>query len=422
MSRFDPAAATAAYLAQMSPAEHERAVEYTRATEWHLLFGWLASLFVAWLIVRSGVLTTLRDVLNDSRPRPWATAFLLALVYGLMAWVLGLPWAVYSDWWFEKQYGLTSQPLVGFLGDGLKLLPFSLIFGAVFLTLLYALLRGARRTWWIWGGGLSAVFIAFGLLIAPVVIEPMLNTYTPAPAGPVRDEVVRLGRLTGTPTDKIYVYDGSRQSNRYTANVSGLGGTARIALSDVMFKKGADLAEVRGVVGHEMGHYVRQHALWFVGAFVGIAAIGFALMGVLFPLFRALLGARDVDDLSDPAGLPVLFAVLSTLSLLATPLVNTIVRTAETDADAFSLRYAREPDGLAEALIKTAEYRAPSPEPWEEFLFYDHPSVENRIRRAMEWKAANMPAAALAAEPAVAAPALAGPDASGQKAASGEGG
>ena len=35
--------------------------------------------------------------------------------------------------------------------------------------------------------------------------------------------------------------------------------------------------------------------------------------------------------------------------------------------------------------------RLPSPSAIEEFLFYDHPSVENRIRMAMEWKAAHPP-------------------------------
>ena len=52
----------------------------------------------------------------------------------------------------------------------------------------------------------------------------------------------------------------------------------------------------------------------------------------------------------------------------------------------------------SKALIKTAEYRAPSPSAIEEFLFYDHPSVENRIRRAMEWKATH-PAQAAAGQP-----------------------
>lgn len=47
------------------------------------------------------------------------------------------------------------------------------------------------------------------------------------------------------------------------------------------------------------------------------------------------------------------------------------------------------PDALAKALVKTAEYRDPRPDPLQEILFYTHPSVESRVLRAMEWKAAH---------------------------------
>ena len=54
----------------------------------------------------------------------------------------------------------------------------------------------------------------------------------------MRDAVVALAKKAGVPYDKIYIYNGSKQSNRYTANVSGLGSSARVAMSDVMFAEG----------------------------------------------------------------------------------------------------------------------------------------------------------------------------------------
>jgi STE24 endopeptidase len=171
--------------------------------------------------------------------------------------------------------------------------------------------------------------------------------------------------------------------------VSGLFGSARVAMSDVMFTKGADLAEVKGVVGHEMGHYVHAHVLWLLGSMIILAALAFWLTDRLYPVARRLLGANKVGDIRDPAGLPVLMAVLAFLGMVGTPLTNTLTRTIEADADHFSMVHANEPDGLSKALIKTAEYRAPSPGKLEEFLFYDHPSVGNRIHAAMEWKAAH---------------------------------
>lgn len=315
------------------------------------------------------------------------------MAFSALNWVLALPWSWWSGWRRETAYGLTSQPVGGWLTEGAMSAGIGALGVAVLMVGIYALMRRTGRAWWAWAGGLTAAFMAVMLLAGPVFIEPLFNTYTPAPDGPVRDAVVELAEQTGTPSDKIFIYDGSRQSDRYTANVSGLFGTARVAMSDVMFQQGADLAEVRGVVGHEMGHYAHMHPLWMTGIFALLSMAVFWLSNQLYPLARRALGANRVGQISDPAGIPVLSAVIAVVFVLATPVINTMVRTLETDADQFSLEHANEPDGLARALIKTAEYRAPSPSWLEEFLFYDHPSVENRIRMAMQWKADHPPAA-----------------------------
>lgn len=397
---IDPAAETARWLATISPEDLERAVAYTRGGHWLLLWGAIVSLVVAWIIIRTGVLNGIRDRLERRRKRPKLVSLAVGVVYLLMSWVLTLPWSIYQSWWRETQYGLTEQSLAGWLGEAALGAAISTVFMGLLIVALYFIIRHARRLWWAWGAGLTAVAIVFLLLVLPIFIEPLFNTYTPAPDGPMRDSVVELAHRTGTPDDKIYIYDGSKQSDRYTANVSGLFGSARVAMSDVMFAKGADLAEVRGVVGHEMGHYVHMHSLWLAGMMVLLAGIGFWLVDRLFPVAKRLLGASRVGDISDPAGLPVLAAIGAVIGLLSTPVQSTMIRWVETDADRFSLIHANEPDGLSRALIKTAEYRAPSPSAIEELFFYDHPSVENRIRMAMEWKAthpANEPAAAPAA-------------------------
>ncbi|MGZ9101073.1 MAG: M48 family metalloprotease [Brevundimonas sp.] len=393
---IDPAAETARWLATIAPEDLERAVAYTRGGHWLLLWGAVVSLVVAWIIIRTGLLSGLRDRLERRRKRPNLVALLVGVVYLLLSALLTLPWAIYQSWWRETQYGLSEQPLAGWLGEAALSTGISTVFTGLLIVGLYFIIRRARRLWWAWGAGLTAVAVVFMLIVSPILIEPLFNTYTPAPDGPMRDAVVELAQRTGTPDDKIFIYDGSKQSDRYTANVSGLFGSARVAMSDVMFAKGADLAEVRGVVGHEMGHYVHMHSLWLTGVLILLAALVFWLIDRLFPLAKRLLGAKRVGDISDPAGLPVLAAIGAVIGLLLTPVQSTMIRLIEADADQFSLVHANEPDGLSKALIKTAEYRAPSPSAIEEFLFYDHPSVENRVRRAMEWKAANAPAAATA--------------------------
>lgn len=384
---IDPAAETARWLATISPEDLERAVAYTRGGHWLLLWGAIVSIVVAWIIIRAGLLSGIRDRMERRRKRPKLVSLVVGVVYLLMSWVLTLPWAIYQGWWRETQYGLTEQPLAGWLGEAALSTGISTVFTGLLIVGLYFIIRHARRLWWAWGAGLTALAVVFMLIVSPILIEPLFNTYTPAPDGPMRDAVVELAHATGTPDDKIYIYDGSKQSDRYTANVSGLFGSARVAMSDVMFAKGADLAEVRGVVGHEMGHYVHMHSLWMTGILIVLAGLVFWLIDRLFPVAKRLLGANRVDDISDPAGLPVLAVIGAVIGLLLTPVTNTMIRLIEQDADQFSLTHANEPDGLSKALIKTAEYRAPSPSAIEEIIFYDHPSVENRIRMAMEWKA-----------------------------------
>jgi len=390
MAQFDAAAATAAYLAQLSPEAHAKAEAYTQGGHWVSLWGSLAAVLVAWLVLRSGLLVRLRAAVERAGPRPWRAVFAVLLADAALEAGLILPWRTYADWWRERSYGLTDQAFGGWLSEWGLLTVISSLATVLLLSLIYMLIRRAPRTWWLWSGALATGFVILTVVISPVFIMPLFNDYKPAPPGPVREAVAQMARANGVPADKIMIYDGSRQSNRYTANVAGLFGTARIAMSDVMFKKGADLAEVRAVVGHEMGHYVRGHIFIIAGAYGLLSLAAFFLVDRLFQPALRMTGAKGVTGLSDPAGFPVIGLIVTVLALLGTPLTTAVTRLTEADADTFSLSAAGEPDGLARALAKTIEYRAATPSALEEAIFYDHPSVGRRIRKAMDWKAAHM--------------------------------
>jgi STE24 endopeptidase len=389
MANFDPAAATAAYLAQIPPDAQAKAIAYTHGSHWIQVLGVLVTVVAAWLILRTGVLAGLRARLERARPRPLLAALVVVFVGLLLQALLETPWEAYSDWARDTSYGLTSQSLGGWLTQHAIEAAITTVLFSLAAMGLYAIVRKSPRRWWLWGSAVTAVFVVIAFIAAPILIAPLFNTYKAAPPGPMRDEIVRMAEANNVPSDQIYIYDGSKQSNRYTANVSGLFGTARISMSDVMFKKGADLAEVRGVVGHEMGHYVRMHVLVSVAGYSLMALVFFLAIDRLFPVVLRLTGAKGVTGLADPAGLPVVVILIALLGLLTLPLVNAISRFTEADADRFSLERINEPDGLAQALVKTAEYRAPSPGRLEEAIFYTHPSVGRRVRNAMDWKAAH---------------------------------
>ena len=209
-------------------------------------------------------------------------------------------------------------------------------------------------------------------------------------AGPLRDQILGMAHAQHIPARNVYVFDASKQTKRISANVSGLGPTIRISLNDNLLNRTSP-AEVKAVMGHEMGHYVLGHVWRGLLAVTAVFLVLFLLLWWGAPRILARHGNRwGVKDVADPASLPLLMAVAAVLFLLMTPVLNTIVRTSEAEADAFGLDAAREPDGFAAVSMKLSEYRKISPTPLEEFVFFDHPSGENRVRRAMEWKSQHL--------------------------------
>ena len=384
--QFDPQAATQAYIDSLGAEALAEARAYTLGNHWLILAGLAVSALVTWLIVRSGVLDKISAKLEQ---RGWALrTYLVAATFTVVDALITLPYSIYTSWWRETQYGRTSQPLGDFLGQTGLSLAISTIVGALFLLGVYWLIRKTGRLWWAWGGALVAGTIAFILLLSPILIEPLFNEYEPIPEGEVRDAVLALAADAGVPEERVFMYDGSRQSNNFTANVSGVGTSARIAISDVAMGE-ASLDEVKAVTGHEIGHYVLGHVWRTIVVLSTVAILVFFLIDRLYPWFARKFGSDAALD--DPRGLPVFLFVFGLMFTLAQPITNGLTRVGEREADAYSVENVQLPDALSEALIKTAEYRYPLAGPVEEFIFYTHPTVENRILSAMEWKAANMP-------------------------------
>jgi STE24 endopeptidase len=379
---FDPAAATARYIDSLGAANLETAHSYTVGGHWLLLWNLIVAAIVTWLIVRSGLLDRLDRKLGERRAK--LRAFVLSTIFFLASAILTLPWTIYAGWWREKSYGRTNQPFGDFFGQLTLSTVITSVVAGLFMMGVYWLVRRTGKRWWLWSGGLTAVVFAFLALLAPVLIEPLFNKYEPVPPGQIRDAVVEMAGRAGIPPDKIYMYNGSRQSNNFTANAGGVGSTARVAISDVAFKN-ATLDEVRAVTGHEIGHYVLKHTWYGILFYSVLAIILFWLADRVFPRFARAFGTNV--SIGDPRGVPVLIFLVSLFGLLALPFLNSFARTIETQADLYSLKTENRPDALSTALVKTAEYRYPRPGRLEEVIFYDHPSVERRVRIAMDWKA-----------------------------------
>ena len=388
---FDPEAAIEAYLASV-PAEVSAASDaYFEGGYWLILWNLLYGLLVAWILLASPLSRGMRNFAEKRSKRKFLQTALYATQYTLVTFVLGFPIVVYQGFIREHQYGLANQTFgpwfsEQFIGLGVSLVIFS--FG---VAVLYMVIRKSRARWWLWGGAVSVVGLAFLIMFSPVFIAPLFNDYTPMEEGPLKAEIISMARANGVPADNVYVVDQSRQTSRISANVQGMFGTLRISLNDNLLE-GGTTGEIKAVMAHEIGHYVLGYTASLLIQIGLLLVIGFAFVAWSFDRARARWGASwGIRDIADPAGMPLLFALLSVYFFLATPVLNSIIRVNEAQADIFGLNVAREPEGFATIAVKVAEYRKLDPGYWEEIIFYDHPSGRNRISMAMRWRAENLP-------------------------------
>lgn len=379
---FNAEVATKAYIDGLGEEALAQAAAYTAGNHWLMLWSLGVTVLSTWLILRSGILTTLVGKLSGKGL--FNRAFRVSAAFIVLSSIIELPWTIYTSWYRQTQYDMTVQPLGDFLGQAGLSLALSAVIMGVLLALFYVLVNRVGKLWWAWFGGVTASVITLMMILGPTLIQPLFNEYTAVPEGKVKVAIEALAVEANIPTERIFMYDGSRQSNNFTANVAGIGSSARIAISDVAMKQ-ADLDEVKAVTGHEIGHYVSGHIWWIVLLLSAQVVVAFLLADKLFAPVARWFGADE--DIRNPASIPVLILVVGVLMTFFEPINNSLSRLNETDADRYSLETVNLPDGLASALVKTAEYRNPRPGKLQEILFYTHPSVEGRVRMAMEWKA-----------------------------------
>ena len=397
---FDVETATRAWLDTLQGPARAKSDAYFEGGYWLIVWGTLVSVLADGLLLRFGLSVRFRNLGERLFKAKAGVTWITALCYSLAGTLLTLPWAIYTGFVREKQYDLMNQSFGAWLFDMAKDIGINLVIFPLIAMAVYGVIRRFPKNWWVAGTGVIAAFFAFGMLLGPVYIAPLFNTYTELPAGPIRDRIVAMAKSKNIPSEHIYLFDASKQTKRISANVSGIGPTIRISLNDNLLNRSTP-QEIAGVMGHEMGHYVLNHVWWGLAFFSGLAALAMFVISRIAPSLIARHGAKwgGIRDLGDPASMPVLGILMAVFFMLATPLTNTMIRVDESQADAFGLDVAQEPDGFASAAMKLSEYRKIEPGPIEELLFFDHPSGATRVRMSMQWKKDHVPDAQMVVPP-----------------------
>jgi STE24 endopeptidase len=389
-AHFDADAATEAYMAMIPPEATARSNAYFEGGYWLMLWDFLYASAIALLLLNLRWSAKMRDLAVRITRFRWLQDAIYWGQYVVLTTVLSFPLGFYEGYVREHKYGLATQSFWPWMGDEGKGLLLGLVFGALAVMLLFAIVRRLPRSWWVWGAVAITGLLIVQVAITPIFIMPIFNKVTRLNDPKITVPILSMAHANGIPTNDVYQIDASRQTTRMSANVSGFAGTTRITLNDNLLRRGSP-EEIQAVMGHEMGHYVMHHISKFLFFVAVVYLVFFA------GLFRGLQWALkrwgeywQIRGVGDPAVLPLVTLIAGIFFFVLTPMMNTEIRRHEKEADMFGLNAARQPDGFAQAAIHLSEYRKMHPGKWEERIFFDHPSGYDRIHSAMVWKGENL--------------------------------
>jgi STE24 endopeptidase len=386
---FDAQMATNAWLATTTK-DRVRSNAYFEGGYWLILWDFLYTVAVMVWLLESKFSAQMRDWAERLVKVKFLQWWLYWVRFSVVAYVFTFPLTCYQGYFREHQYGLSNLHFGDWFQEEMTGFALSAVLGGLAFSVLVLVMRRLPTNWHLWGALVSVAFVAIGIVIGPVFIAPLFNTYKPLENQSIKQSILSLARANGIPATDVYEMDASKQTKRVSANVSGFLGTERITLNDNLLARCSPQA-VLAVMGHEMGHYVLHHIYNTLIFFTIVIAVLFWVLRKGMEIALARWGERwRVRRVSDVAALPVAVIILSTLGFLFTPILNSFTRAQEFEADLYGLNAARQPDGEAEVDLLLGEYRKMDPAPLEEMIFFDHPSGRTRIYAAMRWKAENL--------------------------------
>jgi len=376
VTSLDPAAAAAAYVQRLPAAALAAAPAQTAWTETLLAASVAVALLAALTVARLGVLKRIRGGLEAAGRPAWMTD---AACAGAATGLVGLALALLAPISAAHAGGAGRVPAA--LIAALRQAAMFGLAGVLFAPPLYALMRRLPRIWAPLLGSLAAL-ATFAALWLPFAEASGPANLPPAPAGSARDGLMRLISDTGLRASEVYV----SANPAIDADVTGAG-AARVVISHGLWTR-ASTEEMRASVGHLIGHHAHHDQL-SIAVLLAILTLGLvmAVRHLTRPVASAV-GLR-VQGPADPLAAPGLIAVAIAYLCLALVADHAFIRWINVRADQYSLDHAREPDGLAQALLHEWKGEAVDPSPLQEALFYDHPALQGRLEHAMRWKAAH---------------------------------
>jgi STE24 endopeptidase len=340
----------------------------------------LAVLLIFWALGGFGWLDGWARSLTSS-PVVAGLIFLSLLFLGQS--LLALPFTVYDTFVIEQKFGFNRVTPATFVMDRVKGLALAAVIGLPLGAAILWIFGNVAHAW-LWAWVLVTVIQLLLTYLAPTLIMPLFNKFTPMPEGEMKQEIEALGVQCGFPLDGVFVMDGSKRSTKANAFFTGLGKRKKIALFDTLVEK-SSRPELLGVLAHEIGHFRCGHIKQrLVVGILQTAAI-FYLLGLATDpdgkFARILFDAFGVPQISPHVGLVLFSILLEPVSKVLAIFANAWSRRHEFEADAYAAKVTGDGTALGEALKKmTSDHLShPTPAALRVWLDYSHPPLVQRL-------------------------------------------
>ncbi len=297
----------------------------------------------------------------------------------LLSLLLGLPSSLYSTFVIEEKYGFNCTTPKTFVFDTVKSILLAIIIGGPILALVLWFFEYSGNQAWLFCW-LGVFFITLVLqVLAPVVIMPIFNKFTPLEEGQLKDAIHEYTQHEKFTIKGVFVMDGSKRSTKLNAFFTGFARYKKIVFFDTLVEK-LSKEQIIGVLAHEMGHYKHKHLVKRIFAsFIQTGIIFYFLSLVMSN--ESIFSAFGMTHLSTYASLIFFGFLYAPVSLLISVLFNFISRKHEYEADHYAATSVGHSKDLIQGLkiLSQTNLSNLTPHPLHVFLHYSHPPVLARI-------------------------------------------
>ena len=374
----------AAFAHTISLEAHQKAADYTmaKARVGVADMGLDALTLVAWTLL--GGLDLLNQVTLDWLGEGMGQQIALVVSFSLIGGLIGLPLSLFQTFGIEQRFGFNNTTPKLWVSDLLKGLLVGMVLGLPILWLVLWLMQAGGTLWWLYTWAALVVYQLFVMWIAPNVIMPLFNKFTPLEDATLKERVTALMTRSGFTAKGFFVMDGSRRSAHSNAFFTGFGAAKRVVFFDTLLAK-LNGDEMEAVLAHELGHFKHRHILKMMATSFATSLAGLALLGWLSQQVWFYTGLGVMPNLNgnnSALALLLLMLVLPLFTFFVSPLSARRSRKFEFEADAYAVANS-DGKALANALLKLYQDNASTltPDPWYVAFYYSHPPASQRLAR-----------------------------------------